>query len=135
MVSVTVWTTERVEERIVDVLGEVAEGVDGHHFGPPFVTAYQLAIALDRRYPQIRRALGVELGGEGIGERHSLTQYLGRELSGRIRGNADYPVEGRMLSNADVIAIDYRHDGEIVRSSLTGSSFDLSMYRLRPASA
>lgn len=65
------WADERVEDRILEVLGEVREGVQGYHFGPPFVTAYQLAIALDRRYPQIREALGMDLGGEGIGERNS----------------------------------------------------------------
>lgn len=48
-----------------DVLATVGEGVPGHHFGPPFVTAYQLAIALDREYPQIREALAHEVGGEG----------------------------------------------------------------------
>ena len=129
----TVWATENVEQRIHEVLTAVAEGVPGHHFGPPFVTAYQLAIALDRQYPEIREALALELGGEGTGERQSFSQYLGRELSRRINLDPTYPIEGRMLSNTDVVAIDYRGPaGEPVRSSLTGSGYDLSMYRLRP---
>ena len=129
----TVWTSEDVEQRVREVLGAVAEGVPDHHFGPPFVTAYQLAIALDRQYPEIRAALALELGGEGTGDRQSFAQYLGRELSRRINLDPDYPIEGRMLSNVDVVAIDYRGPaGEPVRSSLTGSGYDLSMYRLRP---
>ncbi|HVM34831.1 MAG TPA: hypothetical protein VM784_05750 [Actinomycetota bacterium] len=130
----SVWADQHVENRILEILGDVREGVEGHHFGRPFITAYQLAIALDRRYPQIREALGEELGGEGIGQRNSYAQYIARELSQRISAVPDYPVEGRMLSNADVLAIDYRGPhGEPVRSSLTGSGYDLSMYRLREA--
>jgi hypothetical protein len=129
----TVWTTHNVEEHVREVLAAVAEGVPGHHFGPPFVTAYQLAIALDREYPAIREALVHELGGEGTGDRHSFAQYIARELSRRINLDRNHPVEGRMLSNADVVAIEYRGPGgEPVRSSLTGSGYDLSMYRLRP---
>jgi hypothetical protein len=132
---VSVWADENVEERIIEILRGIPEGVVGHHFGPPFVTAYQLAIALDRECPQIRRALGLELGGEHTGARQSFSQYVARELSQRIADDRSYPVEGRMLSNAHVDAIDYTGpNGELVRSSLTGSGYDLSMFRLRPSS-
>lgn len=63
--AMTVWMTHNVEEHVREVLAAVAEGVPGHHFDPPFVTAYHLAIALDRQYPEVREALAHELGGEG----------------------------------------------------------------------
>lgn len=128
------WTTEQVEERIVEILGDVPEGVERHHFGRPYLTAYQLAIELDRRYPRIRTSLSLPLGGANTGAHNSLAQYVALQLSQRIKADPKYPVEGRMLSNIDVVAIDYRSAaGDPIRSSLTGSGYDLSMYRLREA--
>ena len=129
----SVWATEQVEERIIEILGDVQGTHGDHHFGRPYLSAYQLAIEMERRYPQVRAALGCPLGGVGAGEHRSLAQYLARQLSERIRSNALYPVEGRFIAHDDLIELVYRApDGQPLVSSLTDSQDDLSLYRLRP---
>ena len=103
-----------------------------HHFGRPYMTAYQLAIELHRQYPAVAEALHVEVGGSGIGVHTSLAQYLARELSGRIGRSDVHRVEGAFLTNKDVSVLRYvGPNGEAITSSLTGSGYDLSLFRWR----
>ena len=126
----SIWQEHDVQGRIVEVLSDVPD--DGHHFGRPFMTAYQLAIEVDRRHPELATALNVTVGGAGTGVRTSLAQYLAGELSRRILQNPNHPVEGAFLSGKDELEIRYAGpDGNDVVSSLTGSGWPLSMYRLR----
>lgn len=130
----SIWEQQDLEARIVEILSAVPTTSEPHHFGRPFVTAYQLAIGLHRRYPSIANALGVQLGGLGTGEQTSLMQYLAQQLSRRIRQSDGYPVEGAFLSNIELHELTYRGpDGSAITSSLTGSGFDLSLFRLRDA--
>jgi hypothetical protein len=125
------------------VLDAVLEALDephltnpqGHHFGRPYLTAYQLAIKVDAMHPNIAIGLGLEVGGRGVGERSSLAQYLARELSARIKRAGDagvtFPVEGAFVSNEHLTALSYtKADGTQLISSLTGTGFDLSLFRL-----
>ena len=132
----SVWADHDVETKIVEVLRDVRihDYYDQHVFGRPFMSAYQLAIALDARFPEVRQALDCPIGGSGIGQRDSLAQYLGRELSRRIGQGEGLPIEGGFVSNMNVESIRYRsHDGTEIVSSLTGTPYDLSMFRLNPA--
>ena len=134
--DMSVWEDHDVENKVVAVLSDVHLVNDYHHFGRPYMTAYQLAIHLDARYPQVAQALGVKVGGAGTGERTSLAQYLARELSRRIKNDRHHRVQGAFLSNEAVRELVYEGgDGRSVVSSLTGTSFDLSLFRVRPASA
>jgi hypothetical protein len=132
----TIWEEQQVEERIVEILSSVPTAGAPHAFGRPYVTAYQLAIELDDRYPEVARRLGRQIGGAGIGERNSLAQYLAQQLSRRIGQNPEaFPVEGAFLSNVGVSRFSFvARDGAEITSSLTGSGFDLSLFRLRPTS-
>ena len=136
--GMSVWESESVEEAVVTALGAVHPyNPGGHHFGRPYLTAYQLAIRVDGAHPNIKAALGVQVGGAGTGERTSLAQYLARELSRRIKRAADenthFPVEGAFISNEHLTELTYKLAGaERLTSSLTGSGFDLSLFRLRP---
>jgi len=125
----TLWQQYDIENRIIQILREVED--EGHHFGRPFLTAYQLAIEFDRRHHDIVRDCGYQVGGAGIGERNSLAQYLALELSRHIKDNPDYPIEGAFISNQDVRELSYNYGQEVVTSSLTGSGYGLSMFRLR----
>lgn len=128
----SVWEDHDVENKVVAILSEVHPVNDYHHFGRPYVTAYQVGIHLHARYPRVAQALGVQIGGAGTGERTSLAQYLARELSRRIKSDPHHRVQGAFLSNEAVRELVYETvDGQIVTSSLTGTSFDLSLYRLR----
>ena len=95
------------------------------------MTPYQLAIMLVERYPDLQ-ALG-PVGGAGVGQRNTFAQYLAGQLSAKIKANGDsYPIEGALLSGRHAREISYEeHGGEPVVSSLTGSGFDLTLFRLR----
>lgn len=123
------WERYDIGDRVIHILTD-AEG-EWHHFGRPFLTAYQLAIEFAERYPDIVAHLGKQVGGAGIGERTSLAQYLALELSKLIRDNPDYSIEGAFISNRYVKELSYEYDGEKVTSSLTGTGYSLSMFRLR----
>jgi hypothetical protein len=128
----SVWDEQDVEHKVVAVLRDVPLTNEHHAFGRPFMTAYQLAIALDARFPEVRQVLGYPLGGSGVEERNSLAQYLATQLSDRIRdSDGAYPVQGGFVSSVNVLDIRYRsHDGSEIVSSLTGTGYDLSMFRL-----
>jgi hypothetical protein len=125
----TNWEQYGIEERISQILSDVED--EGHHFGRPYLTAYQLAIEFVRLFPDVVLHLGLKVGGAGTGERTSLAQYLARELSGKIKADPEYPVEGAFLSNRYVRNLIYDNNGEGVESSLTGANYALSMFRLR----
>jgi hypothetical protein len=48
------------------------------------------------------------------------------------RDGAGYPVEGAFISNEHLTALIYQDtNGQAITSSLTGSGYDLSLYRAR----
>ena len=131
----SVWGDFEVESKIIDILRDTPHQ-EAHHFGRPYLSAYQLAIAVDRRWPGIRAALGnLPVGGLGTGMRSSLAQYLAGELSRRIKSGELTTVEGAFLTDEDLVEIVYAgSDGRRITSSLTGSGYDLSLFRLRSTS-
>ena len=101
----SVWGEREVESKITDILRETPYQ-EAHHFGRPYLSAYQLAIAVDRRWPEVRTALGnPPVGGLGIGTRNSLAQYLARELSRRIKSGDLTTVEGAFLTDEDLVEL------------------------------
>jgi len=134
--DMSVWESESVLDAVLEALGGVhLNNPQGHHFGRPYLTAYQLAVKVDSAHPAIGSHLGVAVGGRGTAERKSLAQYLARELSRRIRKAAEtdtyFAVEGAFVSNEHLKALTYtRADGTDLISSLTGTGFDLSLFRL-----
>jgi hypothetical protein len=127
------WGDNRMTERVLEVLNDVRlvnEG--GHHFGRPFVTSYQIAIEVERRHPGSAAALGKQLGGAGTGTQVSMAQYIGNELSKQIKAEGSaHPVEGRFLSNMSVTSLTYAGPSGPIVSSVTGTGFDLGLFRLR----
>jgi hypothetical protein len=59
----SVWGEHEVESKINDILRETLHQ-EAHHFGRPYPSAYQLAIAGDRRWPEVRTALGSPVPAE-----------------------------------------------------------------------
>ena len=123
------WEDYNIGDRINQILSDVED--EGHHFGRPFLTAYQLAIEFASRHPDIVAHLGKQVGGAGTGEHTSIAQYLALELSKQIRDDSDYPIEGAFISNRYVRELSYIHNNITVESSLTGTQYSLSMFRLR----
>jgi hypothetical protein len=122
-----------VVDKVVEILSQVRHKPD-HHLGRPFLTAYQIAIRLNQRYPDLAESLGHRdfIGGKNSGSYTSLTQAVAATLSRTVRDNLDPRLEGAFLSNDLERELRWRNPrGDDVVSSLTGEEDDLSMFRLR----
>jgi len=125
------WRELSIEEKITQILKDIPDAAPEHHLGRPFLTAYQIAIEFARRHPEDAALLDFPIGGAGTGQRNSLAQYLAGQLSRNISAGRLTGIEGGFLSNQHLNDISFDVDGEIIHSSLTGTSFTLSMFRLR----
>ena len=124
------WQRYDLENRITQILSTVSDSADNHHFGRVFLTAYQIAIEFANRYPDDFSELDLPVGGAGTGQHNSLAQYFAQQLSRRINSGEIQHIEGGFLSNLHLNDISFISDGSLLHSSLTGSGFTLSMYRL-----
>ncbi len=124
------WAELRMDEKVVDLLASV--DAKAHHFGWPWLTAYQLALGLQARHPEAFAEIGKPVGGAGTGE-DSLARYLANQLSRRIKAQGPaYPVEGAFLADDYLADMTFTPKvGTPIRSSLVGSGDDLSLFRLR----
>ena len=121
------WEDLNIQASIEEILSTLPTFEPDHHFGLPFITAYQLAIEFAHRYPLELKRLHLPIGGKDTGQYYSLAQYLARELSGRIKNGQIRNIEGRFISNLHVINMTFS-DG--VMSSKEGNLAALSMFRL-----
>lgn len=125
------WYEYNLKALLIAILTSVeSRPTAGHHFGPPYLTAYQLAIELEKHHPAVAHSLGYPLGGEGVGQRTSLAQYIGRELSRRIHTGEITQIEGALLSDWDLAEVVFKHDGERIKSSLAGYGMDHALFRV-----
>ena len=127
----SLWQQLNIEDKIIRILQNVPEADPEHHLGRPFLTAYQIAIEYANLHPQDVTQLNLPIGGAGTGQRNSLAQYLAGELSRRIKAGQLARVEGGFLSNLHLNDINFDTGQKIIQSSLTGTEFTLSMFRLR----
>jgi len=124
------WEELDIGNKLIAILRQAEGHPEEHHFGLPFLTAYQLAIAYAQLYPDDVLNLGFPVGGEGIRQRNSLAQYLARELSRRIHSGSIRNIEGRFLSNQFLEHISFLFGDEVILSSLTDTQYPLSMFRM-----
>jgi hypothetical protein len=124
------WQENNLTEKITQILKEVPEYAP-HHLGYPFLSAYQIAIEFSRRHPEIVAKTTYKVGGVGTGERNSLAQYLAQQLSRQIKSGRLPQIEGGFISNWHLHDISFDNQGEIIHSSLTGTSFTLSQFRYK----
>lgn len=127
----TKWEQYDIEGKVINILQKVQSHNPDHHFGKPFLTAYQLAIAFANEYPKATEAIGWPIGGAGVGQHNSLAQYLALELSRHIKADPAFPVEGAFLSDNDLKAISFKHETGPIHSSLADSGYALSMFRFK----
>jgi hypothetical protein len=125
------WDDAGMTDKVHEVLLDHRFDDDDHHFGRTFLTSYQIAIELERRYPGTAALLGKQLGGAGTGEQVSVAQYVANELSKQIKAHAGaHRIEGRFISNLHVSELDYSGPNGTITSSLTGTGFDLALFRI-----
>jgi hypothetical protein len=123
------WQEFAFEQRIREILTSVPAHAEGHHFGRPYLTSYQIAIEFCRRHPDAVDQIGLPVGGAGVGGHTSLAQYIARELSGRIRAGHLPGIEGAFLSDQHLTELSFRLGTDQVKSSLIGA-WDTAMFRL-----
>lgn len=128
------WQQYSIEEKVIAILAEAQTQNPDHHFGRPYLSAYQLAIEFALRHPDDVAALGLPVGGAGIGESNSLAQYLAQQLSQRIHAKTLNDVDGAFLSDQHVRSMEFKDGEDGVRSSLAGFGIPLSMFRYKPLS-
>ena len=126
------WEELDIAAKLTEILSDVHyTAKPDHHFGRPFLTAYQLAIEFANRHPEDVVTIGQPIGGSEVGQRSSLAQYLAGQLSSAIRdGRADH-IEGSFLANRHLASVSFKHGDRTFDSSLTNTQYDLSMFRLR----
>ena len=122
----SIWQDHLIETRVREILASVPG--DGHHFGRPFLSAYQIAIAFDQRYPHEAAVIAKPVGGKDTGRRDSLAAYFANQLSRRIRNGTLTCIEGRFLNGQFLECFEYRNHGETVASSL--GQANMSIFRL-----
>ncbi len=125
------WENFSFEDRIRGILRDVNYYQDDHHFGRPFLTAYQIAIEFAIRYSDDFREIGLPIGGKDTGQHNSLSQYIAGQLSQRMKSGALSDFEGGFISNKYLSEISFKNDDQKITSSLTNTEYDLSMFRLR----
>jgi hypothetical protein len=101
------WQEFDFERRIRDILRSVRPHVEGHHFGRPYLTSYQIAIEFARRYPGDVHRIGLPVGGLGVGGHNSLAQYLAGQLSRAIRAGDLNDIEGAFLSDMHLAELSF----------------------------
>lgn len=127
------WTNYQCETKIRDILLNSVYNADPeHHLGRPFMSPYQIAIEYDKRYHDDVIAMGYIIGGKGVNTKTSFAQYIGRELSKRIKDGTISDIEGGFFSNQDLDEIRFNHNNNTIVSSATGGDKDLSIFRIKP---
>ena len=129
MCTESFWADNDLERRITDILSTNARRETEHHFGPSFVTAYQLAILLKAGCPAVFERFGHPVGGRGAGDHVGFAQYIARQLSQRIRSGEITSIEGRFLSYEHVRQLEFDDAGVPVIASSNGTR--VSMFRCR----
>lgn len=129
----SIWEEFEMESRVREIL-EAVRYDKRHHFGRPFLTAYQIAIAFDKANPEDRERIGKPVGGKGTGQQDSLAQYLALQLSRRIKSGEVVGIEGRFIHGQHVRSLEYDLNGKVVKSS-SGKADALSMFRLEEEEA
>lgn len=125
----TIWDANRLGEKVVQILRDLK--YDGHHLGRPFVTGYQLAILFKETFREDFDKLGYPVGGKDVDQHFTLTSYLARELSQRIKRREIKNVEGGFLSSHRLSKLEFDDVGEPVVSSLAGSEEDAAIFRYK----
>jgi hypothetical protein len=98
---IPLWQRLDVEAKVADIFGVRPTSIESSLRRNRFPTAYQLAILVDDRYPEVRQALRPDgpIGGAGSGSQTGLVQYLAERLAAEVRNRgADYRIEAAALS-------------------------------------
>ncbi len=122
----SIWQRHSIEASIREILASVPRGE--HHFGRPFLSAYQIAIAFAQQLSAGGRSNRQAGWRPDTGRRDSLAKYFANQLSRRILDQSLPGIEGAFLNGLFLQFLEYDNRGETVPSSL--GEANMSMFRL-----
>ena len=123
----SLWEELQLEDKIFQIL-TIESYNPSHHFGRPFLTPYQIAIAFMEQFPKEFSRIGKSVGGKGAGKQGSLAQYFATELSRHICNGSITSIEGGFLHREHMSALQYMYGGSIIESS-GAQTYDLAIFR------
>lgn len=123
---------DNFEHRVITLLQSDHFGLrESHHFGIPFVSAYQIAVAFEDHYPEICQRYGKGIGSDYKGM-SNLAAYIARQLSQNIKSDVEgYPVEGVWLSGEGLADLHFWYQDEICTGKPNTEYGSYSLYRLK----
>ncbi len=122
------WDAYRVEPAVLEILQDVRSHEQGHALGRPYLTAYQLAVAFDQRYPAIAADLAREIAGTGDDWIATLAGYLAQEMAARIRSGRLPGVQAALLSDRHLLAAAFGRGG-LPSAKVDGAGADFVLFR------
>ncbi len=124
------WEELGIQSKVEGILESASRESQEHHFGSPYLTAYQIAIDYAEQYPEDMKRMEYEVGGKDTGVHYSLSQYLAQQLSTKIKSGEITTIVGRFISNRYVSNFIFDSKDVHVESSVTGKHASISMFRL-----
>lgn len=124
----SLWDQYQMESKVKAIL-DVQSHEPGHHYGRPFLTPYQVAVAFATGYPLEFAHIGKPVGGRGEGHEESLDHYIARQISKRLADGRLAGIEGRFLHRANLHAVVYALNGQAGEPASV-QAYDLPMFRL-----
>lgn len=125
--SNTIWDQHQCAAHIRTILAAARPTRTGR----VFMSAYQISIEFEKRFPSEFAAIGKSIGGTGTGPT-SLPQYLAGQLAERIlRYGTIQDIEIAYLDLAYTRTIEYAANGQSVDVSGTDGNSALAVFRLR----
>lgn len=119
------------EHNLTDLVRQILRSADldaKYSTGRAFLTTYQIAIELQRRFPQVVANLNVAMGGSGQGS-YALTTYLARWLPDRITNRGVTDIELRFLAPKHLKTLEFDDDGTVVVATTHQAGFGSTMFR------
>ncbi len=126
----SLWDQLNMDSKTTDILRRAKPHSPRHHFNPPYLTPYQIAMAFRDLFPLEFKRINKPVGGKGTGQQTSLAQYIAQGLSSRIKRKKLRSIEGGFLYRKNLDSLTYKDATKLIKSS-TMTSYDLSIFRLK----
>lgn len=111
------WQEYSLQDKVVQILAAVPPYKADHHFGRPYLSAYQIAIKLRQEFWEEIAQMGRPIGGAGSGEPSPLAWYIADQLSKRISQHEITNIQGAFLRTDNVMNVAFNNDGERIEPS------------------
>ena len=123
-----------MDKELVNAIKDILENVEMYGNNKKnmklcYISAYQLAMLLDKNYRSLLDSLGYHqnIGGKGLGKHNSLAMRISKELSDEIKKNTQFDIEIAFFCTNDLEQFSFRDEKDILREP-SGKCF--SMFKI-----